>query len=354
VTRATSSMPPTTVAGPPGGRVALWDNARLALMMLVVLGHSMETLRSGSPLTTAIYDVVYAFHMPAFLLVSGWFARADRLDPRSLVGTAKLLVTWLLAEAAWVVIRAVTGQDPFPSDFLVLPSWTLWFLVALVSMRLLLPYIAQLRFPLATVTVVSLAAGLSPVIGTPFSASRTLAMLPFFVLGWRLRQRGIGDAPWFRNPGARVRIGAAVALMAGAGCVLLLTRLPAFTNQLLFWRRGYHGMDIADPLGVLLRLTFLVIGAGMTFAVLVLIPRRSFRCSSLGGNTMAVYLLHTPLVDAFRRLHLDAAVAALPGSLLILLTLAAAVTLLLASPTIARLMRPITDPTLPFRRLSAG
>jgi peptidoglycan/LPS O-acetylase OafA/YrhL len=88
--------------------------------------------------------------------------------------------------------------------------------------------------------------------------------------------------------------------------------------------------------------------------VLVLIPRRSFRCSSLGGNTMAVYLLHTPLVDAFRRLHLDAAVAALPASLLILLVLAAAVTLLLASPPVARLMRPITDPTLPFRRLSAG
>lgn len=353
MTRTTSSVPPAAVAGPPGGRVALWDNARLALMVLVVLGHSIETLRSGSPLVTAIYDVVYAFHMPAFLLVSGWFARADRLDPKSLVGTAKLLVTWLLAEAGWVVIRVATGGDPFPSDFLVLPSWTLWFLVALVSMRVLLPYIAQLRFPLLTTTVVSLAVGLSPVVGTQFSASRTLAMLPFFVLGWRLRQRGVGDAPWFRTPTARVRIGAALVLLAGAGTVLLMTRLPVFTNQLLFWRRGYDGMDIADPLGVLLRLVFLVIGAAMTVAVLLLIPRRSFRFSSLGGNTMAVYLLHTPLIEGFRRLRLDDAVAALPGSLLILLLAAAALTLLLASPPVARLMRPITDPTLPFRRPAA-
>ncbi|WP_375388194.1 acyltransferase family protein [uncultured Amnibacterium sp.] len=349
MTRATSSVPPAVAAGRPGGRVALWDNARLGLMVLVVFGHSIETLRSGSPLTTAIYDVVYAFHMPAFLLVSGWFARADRLDAKSLVGTAKLLVTWLLAEAGWVGIRALTGDDPFPADFLVLPSWTLWFLVALVSMRILLPYLAQLRFPLITVTAVSLAVGLSPVVGTQFSASRTLAMLPFFVLGWRLRQLGVGERAWFLRPTTGVRIGAGAALAVLAGVVLLLTRLPVFTNQLLFYRRGYPGMDIADPLGVLLRLTFLTIGAAMTVAVLVLIPRREFRFSSLGANTMAVYLLHTPLIEAFRRLRVDDVIAGLPLSLVLLVLLSAAVTLLLASTPVARIMRPVTDPRWPFR-----
>lgn len=349
MTRMMSSSPPAATAGGAEGRVALWDNARLGLMVLVVFGHLIESLRTGSASTTAVYNVVYAFHMPAFFLVSGWFARAERLDARSLVATAKLLVTWLIAESAWAAARAILGADPFPATFLVSPGWTLWFLVTLFSMRVLLPFVALLRFPLATSVVVAVGVGLSPVIGTQFSASRTLAMLPFFVLGWRLKQLGVGSAPWFRSPGVRHRLGAGLVLAVGGTVVLLLMRLPEFTNQLLFWRRGYAAMDLDGAPGALLRLTMLAVAVGMTLAVLILIPRRTFWWSALGRNTMPVYLVHAPLIEVLRRARIDDALGALPGALVILLALSAAATLLLATPPIARLMRPVTDPALPFR-----
>ena len=348
----TTRTPETTgAAAPPaaGGRIALWDNARLLLILLVVFGHCIEGIH-GQQLVTTVYDVVFAFHMPAFLLVSGWFSRADRLDRRALIGTARLVITWLIVEAAWIGIRFVLGEPPLHGDWLVVPSWTLWFLVSLFTMRLVLPYLALLRAPMVASLVVALTAGLAASIGTPFSASRTAALLPFFVLGWWLRRARVGEASWFLAPTARTRAAAAAVFVLGVVAVLLVMRLPGFTNQLLFWRRGYDQMGL-DPLGgMLLRSAFLAIGVAMTLAVLVLVPRSGSRLSVIGRNTLPVYLLHGPVVDTMRQTHLDDAIGTLPASLLVMLAIAVLITGVTGSTPVARLMRPVVEPDAVFGR----
>lgn len=346
-----SSTETTGAAAPPAaaGRVALWDNARLLLILLVVFGHCIEGIR-GTPGVTTVYLAIFAFHMPAFLLASGWFSRADRLDRKALLASARLLVTWLIVEAAWVGIRWILGEELFHDGWLVVPSWTLWFIVSLVTMRVVLPYLALLRIPLVVTLVVALAAGLTTTIGTPFSASRTLALLPFFLLGWQLRQAGVGEAAWFLAPSPRLRAIAALAFVAGIGAVLLLMQLPDFTDQLLFWRRGYEAMGLGAVEGLLLRSVCLVIGAVLTLAVLLLVPRSGSRLSVLGRNTLPVYLLHAPIVDVMRQTHLDDAIGTLPVALLVMLAIAAAITGATASPLVARLMRPIVEPDVVFRR----
>lgn len=330
------------------GRVALWDNARLLLILLVVFGHLIEGIRS-EPGVKPLYDVVYAFHMPGFLLIAGWFARGDVLDAKGLTATAKLFATWLLVEAGWAIGWRLAGHEAFPESFLVVPRWTLWFLVALACMRLALPLLALTRFPLLASVLVSLAVGVLPDVGTPFSASRTFALLPVFVLGWRLRSTGLGDAAWFRTPPLAVRAGAAAAALAAVGAVLLLRRTPSFTEQLLFWRRGYAAMDFDTGTGVLLRLTVGVLAVVLVLALLLLVPRRSLPLSSLGASTMTIYLLHAPIVQVLRSTHVDDRIGELPGALLLMLLIAVALVLVLASPPVVRLLRPVTEPTFLLR-----
>ena len=350
MTTASTIRPAVAVRPAPGGRIALWDNARALLIGLVVFGHGLESMR-GSTSVDVVYAVVYAFHVPAFLLVSGWFARADRLDAKALLGTARLLVTWLLAEAGWVVLRLATGEPPFPGSFLVVPSWTLWFLVTLFLMRLLLPYLARLRAPLVLAVVATLGVGLLDV-GTAFSASRTICLLPFFLLGWWLRGRGLDRAAWFLAPSVRVRAAAGAAMVVAAGAIVLLMQQDAWTTQLLFWRRGYAGMDLGAVEGVALRGTVLVVAAVMTLALLVLVPRTRFRWSSIGQHTLTVYLLHGPVIELLRRTPLDDAVPSGPLALLLAALLAVVLVVGLGNDLVGRLLKPLTEPDWALRRLS--
>ncbi len=71
--------PPTGSTGAisrPRRRVPFWDNARFACIVLVVLGHGIQRLIYDSDISYAFYLWIYAFHMPAFALISGYFSKA--------------------------------------------------------------------------------------------------------------------------------------------------------------------------------------------------------------------------------------------------------------------------------------
>lgn len=341
-------QPPAPAPGT-ASRIAVWDNARLLVMVLVVFGHLIESIR-GTTAVDDLYGLIYAFHMPAFLLMAGVFASSDRLSPKRLVGTAQLLVTWLVVEFAWALERAVTGHAPFPATFLVMPKWGCWFLVSLFAMRVLLPYVALLPHPLILSSLVALGVGLVPAIGQPYSMSRTLTLLPFFLLGWALRQRGLDRRQWFLAPSLRLRAGAVLVLAASAAAVLALMAMPHFSWELLTWRRGYSAMHYGAVRGLALRAATLGIAAAMTCAVLLLAPRRTRWFTRLGENTLYVYVLHIPIISAIQAAHLNTRMAATPLSTVVALAVAVGITLLLAQPVVKRLCGWLLEPRRLFRR----
>src|SRR5947208_3298483 len=79
-TQATSSTSRPAEAGPkeserPKQRDAFFDNAKYLAILLVAMGHSWEPLTDGSRTAEALYEIVYTFHMPAFIVISGYFSR---------------------------------------------------------------------------------------------------------------------------------------------------------------------------------------------------------------------------------------------------------------------------------------
>ena len=206
-------------AGRVAPRDAYWDHVRLLAIALVVVGHSIEKLDESGAMY-ALYLFIYAFHMPLFALVSGVFAKAEPLTRRD--GgrvVTRLLVPYVVFSVIWaVVVWRVEGR--FSLD-LGAPYWHLWFLFALAVWRLVLPVFAALRFPVAAAVAVGVASGFMPSIGTRFDMSRTLGMLPFFVLGWAVQQRGGWRA--LRTAADRwpVRMIAVVVLVSGAAACLL-------------------------------------------------------------------------------------------------------------------------------------
>lgn len=351
---ATASTPPQRAEGTrpavraSAPRVAVWDNARFLVMVLVVMGHLIESIR-GTAAIDAIYGVIYAFHMPAFLLMAGVFASSDALTPKRLARTAQLLATWLVVEFAWVLIRLATGDTPFPSHFLVLPKWASWFLVSLFAMRVLLPYLALLRRPLVVSLVVALAVGMVPAIGQEFSVSRTLSLLPFFLLGWTIRQRGIDRRQWFLAPSLRLRLAAVGVLAAGAAAVLAVMATPNFTYEVFLMRRSYAAMQFSPLHGMVLRGTALAVAAAMSAALILLVPRRVRWFTRLGENSLYVYVLHIPILTALNAARVNRLIADTPLSAVVALAVSFVLVVLLSQPIVKRAFSWALEPTWLFR-----
>lgn len=282
----------------PKRRVPYWDNAKWLAMVLVVVGHAVQPIALDSNVALVPYLVIYAFHMPFFGVISGYFT-TDKPGAKQygrVIGD--LLVPYLIFEAIWTVVKAlVTGSlsiDP------VTPSWTLWFLLALAGFRVVLPVLARLRWPLLWTVLLAIVIGYFDDVDQTFSAMRAIQMLPFFVLGWQLRK---GDlmGRWLestRTLGIRV---AAVGAFAIAALVVVL--LPDLWRDIairhwLFLDRAYSDVPAIGEGGVAwyygtVRLAIMLVTTVLIAAALALVPRRRTVFTAWGAATMFIYLLHT-------------------------------------------------------------
>jgi fucose 4-O-acetylase-like acetyltransferase len=56
-------------------RDAYYDNAKFLLVFFVVFGHFIQSYIHEDQLIYTLYTTIYTFHMPAFILISVFFAK---------------------------------------------------------------------------------------------------------------------------------------------------------------------------------------------------------------------------------------------------------------------------------------
>jgi fucose 4-O-acetylase-like acetyltransferase len=341
---------PSDGAAGPKRRIPLWDNARFLAVFLVVVGHAILRLTPADGPSSVLYLVVYQFHIPLLVLVSGYFAKASpgRRDLTRLV--TDLALPYLIFETIWTVVQfLVEGKDRV--DF-ARPSWTLWFLLALIGWRLLLPVLAVTRLPLTIAVLLSLAAGYTGDIDGTLSLSRMLGLLPFFVLGWRLRTWAPnGRTLTARWEAATPRTVAAVRGVAVALFVLTtvlitlnLGTLRTFgLRRFLLFDESYPTIGYEQWWAGAIRLGILVLGTMLSLAFLTLVPRGTTWFTRFGTATLYVYLLHTAFLYPLR----ETGFLEDNASTLLLIALVPAcfgLTVLLSTEFVRRLFRPLVEP----------
>jgi fucose 4-O-acetylase-like acetyltransferase len=327
-------------------RVPLWDNARWIAITLMVVGHAILKLIGESDAAYTVYLFIYAFHVPVFVGVSGYFAKAGPPGTRQLQRLlTDIVFPYFIFETIWTIIRWLLGGT-FRLDYSS-ASWTLWFLIALAIWRVTLPYLVLLRYPLVIAIIASVGAGYITSIDSTFALSRTIGLLPFFVFGWKLRQWQVTSRWLALRPTAiwRWRTGA-LALFA----VLFITiavnidALRAMRiRRFLLYDEPYAAFGYDQIWAGGIRLGLMLLAFALLVAFLVLIPRGRTWFSSFGTATMYIYLLHTFLLYPLRETGiLDGPQPAwvLPGVIL----LSVGISLLLSQPFVKKVARPLVEP----------
>jgi fucose 4-O-acetylase-like acetyltransferase len=327
-------------------RVPFWDNARFACIVLVVMGHASQRLTYDSDIALALYLGIYAFHMPAFAIISGYFSRAGTPSKRQMARViTDILVPYVIFEGLWVLTKWIVEGQAEPN--LTTPSWTLWFLLALGIFRLVLPYLALLRWPLLWTVVISLGVGYLTNVGSTFSLARTLGLLPFFTLGWWLSEHRVvdrlgllGRRPWWVVAAA---VGA-FAIVGWAAWFFVDQWRDMNLQQWLFYDDSYADLGGTEWWAAGVRLALMAVALVLSTALFVLVPRRSRWWTHFGQYTMYVYLLHSFVLYPFRESgllrDLDPTWLWLP----IVIVASVLIALGLATKPVRWLFRPLIEP----------
>ncbi|MEO3754954.1 acyltransferase family protein [Streptomyces sp. B6B3] len=319
-----------------------WDNIRFLSGTLVLFVHMTNEL-SRLELFHWLYMSTWAMRVPAFVIVAGYFSRADALtnrEARRLIES--ILVPYLLIGLLHTAQmgRAPDGEFRF---HIVEPAWGMWFLLSLMCWRMALPYLARLRYPMATSVLVALVAGYVSDFGTAGSLSRTLSFLPFFLLGWKLRQGLFARelrAAWTKP--------AAVGVLATTFLVMAYAHLDISANWLRMKGPYEGGAPWQDPFAWTIRGAVLLGGMVVALSFVRLVPRRRLPVITyLGAGGLYIYLLH-PLV--LRPLQDRGALDWIDSNLdqVAMLGLAFVLATVLASPPVRWLARPLVQPRLPW------
>ena len=309
----------------------------MALVLLVVVGHSW-TLLPHTTLNDHLYDFLYAWHVPAFVFVTGYLSRSFSYEPRRLWQLVRtVVVPYVIFECALALFRIHVGGEKL-EDLFSDPHWPMWYLSALFFWRLLTPLFTRMPtlVAIAVAVATSLVAGLYA--GDTLDMARVLGLLPFFVLGLastkerleRLRE------PWVRNAAVLFFLAIAVA--------------TTWTDQLaqtewLYYRSQYGELDVGDGRALLTRGVLLVIGALGAWSFMALVPRVHGWFTRMGAATLVVYLFHGFAIKGGEYAGLmgwadEHSTISLP----VVSLAAVALSLLLAWPPVAKVLTHAVDP----------
>ncbi|MBB5842584.1 fucose 4-O-acetylase-like acetyltransferase [Conyzicola lurida] len=327
-------------------RVPFWDNARFLCVALVVIGHGIQRLTSDSNNALIVYLFIYAFHMPAFAIISGYFSKPGPPGVRQMTKViTDIIVPYVIMESIWTLVQyLVEGKREFnPTQ----PSWTLWFLLALGIFRLILPYLALLRFPLLIALAASVGVGYLGNVDSTFSLSRAIGILPFFILGWKAKEwgivdrwRGVVEHTWWLR-------GVAAAVL-GAWLVVVVVNIQFWRDiDLRFWffyDDSYTALGEDQWWAGLVRLGLIGLAVLLTAAFFMLIPRGDTWITGFGSATMYVYLLHSFILYPLRETGILKDEHASATWLLSMILACIAISIALSSPLVRRIFRPIIEP----------
>lgn len=258
------------------------DNYKSFLILLVVIGHFIEPCYTNNLFLTILKWVIFSFHMPAFIFISGYFSKRD-MGLEKLI--QKLVIPYFIFELLYYflyvfVIHKETGL------YFNRPKFSLWYLMSLFFWRIATPYLKRIPGNLFIAITGGLLIGFTQ-LGNFFSIPRTLFFYPFFLAGYYFQEN------WFdtvRRHWKAFTIGLAAAPGLLGGWVLFTGQ--ELTPFIFYGRYSYADMGLTNGVGLLVRLVCYGISFLAIFAVCAIIPRKKHFYSILGVRTMSIYLFH--------------------------------------------------------------
>lgn len=322
-----------------------FDNAKFILIFLVVFGHLLQSYIHSDSLIANLYILIYTFHMPAFILIAGYFAKG--FFEKGYIGKVfkKLIIPYLIFQLIYSIFYYFLFNKQMLDLDVLNPHWSLWFLLSLFYWNLMLPIFNKLKpyFAILLAFLIGLAVGYIDWISNYLSLSRTFVFFPFFLMGYYLKKEHFKIITHHR-----VKIIGAIILVVIA---LGISLFPGLNEKWLLGSKPYSVMESSSTLGLLKRLGIYHINLVMIGIFFAFVPRKKLFFTKLGRNTLYVYLLHGFFVRTFRDSAFEEYLSN-SQTIIIIFIGTCLLTLILSSKFITKTTKPIIEFDWPYSKKS--
>lgn len=308
-------------------RIALWDNLKLFLIFLVVLGHLIGGYYPDTPVFGPIYLIIYTFHMPAFIFVSGLFSKkavnGDKFPTKRVFA---FIMLYFMTRVVNTFPNMLLFHREIKFDIFSIESMP-WYMLAMAIWYAITWAIKNIdvKYVLTVSIILACFAGYMKGDVDFLAVLRVITFFPFFYCGYILDPEKI-ESFTAKKP---VRIFSALYLAAfSVGCFVKFNFAIKF-YPLIVGRQKYSALEYSDY-GYILRFLY-YIGVGlMVLAVISLCPRKEFKITKYGKLTLQIYAFHRTIVYMLDSAGvLDMIQGIFPGWELIIVVLAVLITAVL-------------------------
>ena len=296
------------------------DNVRGVLIILVVIGHFLlPLLSSETRLIIGLIYLIYAFHMPCFVMLSGYYSKSIYSNGRFRWGkVVQMLWLYVVYETVVYFTEGLAYGYVGPMPNFLHENGAPWYLLALALWELSIPVFHRFRGKRSSIYVtIAMFIAVSFLkyviqIDDFLSMDRVITFMPFFYLGYFSSQLQLDKylISRYRRPVDYAACFFAVFILLGMKTLLFKYNLVVYGAD---YRRYAQDMEAWKWL---INLIWYAVALCMSLGLIgIVLNRRMLIITKLGMNTLPIYFIHRPIrdllefaglyemIDPFNRMH---------------------------------------------------
>ncbi len=262
-------------------RVLFWDNFKGILIFLVVTAHilyEISGVRSGSGVLTSVLNMIYVFHMPAFIFTTGYLSTSEKAASKS--SLIKLFALYLIFNfTIWFI-------NPSGIPFtLITPHYSFWYLLAVIAWRIITPTLSKYKYILPISIAAALFSGFFADMANVLAISRIIAFYPFFLAGFLLNKSKLTKIIEAKKPRKNI-IFTIIILITFTATLFYVTNYNINTDMLLMGKYD-------SPVDFLHRSAVYLLAAIIILSLVFIIPNKKIPLiTRFGESSLSIFLLH--------------------------------------------------------------
>ena len=275
-------------------RIAYFDNAKGILIIFIILAHVLSLCSKYYNYSDDFFKFAALFMLQCFFFISAYFQSKSKTPRKKRI--LNLLKTYLLWQTIITIYYAFVLQIiDFNLNYLI-PRYTLWFLITMIFYNkaewILEKVSYKIMIPISI--IIGLVVGFIPIIGSTLSLSRTFVFFPFNVLGYYAKDL---------NLLSKIKTKQVKTITIILSIIILIVILNYNSILSIKILKGKYSYFDIDNVNIILacgeRLLFYIVSIIVSIAFLNLVPKKESMLTTLGRNTLYIYLTQGMILKTF-------------------------------------------------------